>query len=669
VVAADLNRDGKPDLVVVDSYPSNTFRVLLGNGDGSFQPVSVYDSFGGTAAVVADVNGDRIPDLIIANSYPDSAGVLLGNGDGTFKDAVSYPPGGTYTSGVVVGDVNGDGKLDLAVSNFGGGGTVGVLLGNGDGTFQPEGSYWTGGSYFPEAYSPVIVDVNGDRKPDLVVANWASGSIGVLLGNGDGTFQPAVTYRSSGTPYSIAVADVDQDGSPDLLAANSSGVTVDVLLGNGDGTFRPTVTYDTGSFGLGSQSSHSLAVADLNRDGRVDLAVAVPSASGVSVLLNNTGASPATTTLTSNPNPVPTGQPVIYTAAVRGQSGQDVSGWVKFQDAPSTIVAVPLINNQAAYRTSYRKGGTHTITATYSGDLHNGRSTSEPFEEYISSIPTKTFVNTSGSPSLINQPVTFSATVTSNQGPIPDGELITFSDGTAILGSVPLAGGAASITTSSLAARSHTIKATYVGDATFKPSPGRVTQVVNEYPTTIILNSSLNPSIYGQNVTFAAKVTATGSATPTGNVAFRWDGHSIGVAPLNGSGVATFTRSTLNAGSYPMIAVYLGDSVNAKITSDVLNQLVKQSTSSATINSSQNPSTAGQAVIFTATITSPTVLPGGSVTFKAGATVLGSGQLSHGQAQITTASLPVGLTKVTAIYNGDSNIAAGVASLTQKVQP
>ena len=126
-------------------------------------------------------------------------GVLLGNGDGTFQAAVTYGTGGIYADSVAVADVNGDGKLDLVAENYGSN-NVGVLLGNGDGTFQTAVTYGSGGAY---PYSVAVADVNGDGKPDIVVANSGSSNVGVLLGNGDGTFQTAVAYGSGGSGASI----------------------------------------------------------------------------------------------------------------------------------------------------------------------------------------------------------------------------------------------------------------------------------------------------------------------------------------------------------------------------------------------------------------------------------------------------------------------------------
>jgi subtilase family serine protease len=192
--------------------------------------------------------------------------------------------------------------------------------------------------------------------------------------------------------------------------------------------------------------------------------------------------------------------------------------------------------------------------------------------------------------------------------------------------------------------------------------------LVNNWVGTTLV-SSLNPSIYGQAVTLTATVQFSGSTTPTGTVNFVWDEYSIGTVTLNRSGVATLTKSNLNADSYPLMAIYSGDANHASSTSVVLNQVVQETTSAATISASPNPSTEGQAVTFTASITSPTVTVTGPVTFTAGNTVLGTAQLSGGKAKFTTSALTTGSTTVTATYYGDSNIAGSSASVTQVVQP
>lgn len=183
--------------------------------------------------------------------------------------------------------------------------------------------------------------------------------------------------------------------------------------------------------------------------------------------------------------------------------------------------------------------------------------------------------------------------------------------------------------------------------------------------------SSLNPSIYGQRVSFLATVTSSGPLKSTGTVKFTWgSGYVIGSATLQSDGTATLTKSNLNADSYPLTAVYSGDANNQSSTSPVTNQVVTQTTSAARVTSSVNPSTQGQAVTFTAQVTSPTVVPKGPVTFAAGTTVLGTVQLNWaGKATLTTSSLPAGSTVVKVTFEGDSNIKGSSASVIQVVQP
>jgi len=311
VAVGDFNSDGKTDYAITNAG-DNTVSVLLGNGDGTFTPAPhspftvnrnpfptpcLFTKCGSVplAVAVGDFNGDGRRDLAIANipindlcsvssvfgAMCSSVAVLLGRGDGSFQDSNQFDPGGQLPTSVAIGDFNGDGKQDFAVTNLNSS-TVSILLGDG-----------TGRSFRQAAHSPVRVGVrpawvatgyfNSDPALDLAVANADDGTISILLGNSDGTFLAAAgSPIDVGTrPVSIAVADLNTDGKFDLAVADLTDSTVYVLMGNGDGSFGPP-----SRFGVGGHPS-SVAVADFNGDGNLDLAVANRLSNSVSLLRGN----------------------------------------------------------------------------------------------------------------------------------------------------------------------------------------------------------------------------------------------------------------------------------------------------------------------------------------------------------------------------------------------
>jgi hypothetical protein len=266
VVAADFNGDGNLDIAAVGLY-TNTVSVYLGNGYGKFEHHGDYPTGCGNcddSLVVGDFNGDGKLDLAVRG-----VSVLLGNGDGSFQKPLVYPAG---NNALAVGDFNGDGKLDLASSDSSG--AVYILLGNGDGTFQTPVPYAAGLS--PGAIA--VGDFNGDGKLDLAVALSNEKSVAILLGNADGTFQPTVKYAAAGESSDVYAADLNGDGildlvvpcnslRPDNFLQKKSVQKVSVLIGNGDGTFKPHVDYPAGT------DAYRGGVADVNGDGKLDVVV------------------------------------------------------------------------------------------------------------------------------------------------------------------------------------------------------------------------------------------------------------------------------------------------------------------------------------------------------------------------------------------------------------
>jgi hypothetical protein len=288
LATADLTGSGNSDLVVTGpdggAGTSHTVSILLGNGDGTFQRARNVDVGPSPYAVaIGDFNGDLIPDLAVTHAGAFSSdfntvSILLGNGDGTFRAAGDLQVGRDPRA-IAVGDLRGDGMLDLVTANTSSN-TVSVLLGNGDGTFQSAVDL----PVEPNPIAVSVVDLNGHLS--IVTANVGviggddGGSVSVLLGNGDGTFQSAVTLGlgnagSRAEPRSLAVADLTGSGILDLVTANDSddGGTVSIFMGNGDGTFKSAVTYPVVHTGGDIFVSNPLAVAVGNFDGQQDLIV------------------------------------------------------------------------------------------------------------------------------------------------------------------------------------------------------------------------------------------------------------------------------------------------------------------------------------------------------------------------------------------------------------
>ena len=463
VAVGDFNRDGIPDLAAAD-FGGNTVSILLGQGGGVFQAAVSYAVGPFPASVaVGDFNGDGFLDLVVANTNNYKAGgslsILLGNGDGTFQPAVNYAASPGEPFYVVVADLNHDGKTDLALADHGG--DLAVYLGNGDGTFQTAVNYVSG----LNPQSVAVGDFNGDGTLDLAIPGKLSNDVNVLIGKGDGTFQPAVSYPAGTSPAVVAGADFNSDGKLDLAVANNGSNNLSLLLGNGDGTFRSATTLATGRGPVG------LAVADLNGDSRADIVVCALNSGAVDVLLGNGDG---------------TFQPSVAYAA--GSKPRIVAvGDLNLDGAPDLAVA----DSAGGVEVLLNNGG--TVLATTS----------------------------SLNPSQFGQPVTFTTMVNASiPGAGTPAGTVTFEDGAAVLGTATVSGGQAAFTTSTLSVGTHTINALYSGDSNFNPHVAPpLSQVVQPLSTIVVSPSSLTFGLQLLNTTSPLKVArATNQGPGTVNI-------------------------------------------------------------------------------------------------------------------------------------------------------
>ena len=426
VAVADFNLDGIPDIAVLNGSANNV-TLLLGNGTGGFTtaPGSPFAAgVGPQSPVIADFNGDGFPDLAVANSTSSGLTILLGNGQGGFPTTIPVPlAAGTSPVSLAVGDFNGDGFADLAVADRVGSSLI-SLLGNGKGGFTAApGSPFTLGISYIGPVSIVVGDFNEDGIQDVAVVNQLSNNIAVLPGNGNGAFGQSTTgfLRTGAQPLSIVAGDFNLDGHLDLATADNAGNSVTVYLGNGLGDFsaapaspftasspwslavgdlngdgNPDLIAGTagagvmallgdgnGGFGAATASPSaaipiSIAIGDFNGDGLADLATANYGVNSVTVLLG--GVATTTLVLTTPAATVPVNQaiPLTATLSVQGVAFNPPGGVVTFIDGTTLLGASNQSSSPYTFTASGLQGGTHVLTAVYSGDSRSLASTSAP---------------------------------------------------------------------------------------------------------------------------------------------------------------------------------------------------------------------------------------------------------------------------------------------------
>jgi Ca2+-binding RTX toxin-like protein len=282
VISADINRDGKIDLVVANQ--TGGVSILYNNGAGGFSVPNLIGTgrTGASAVEVFDFNSDGVLDIVATDSDRDNpltssvgkVSVLLGNSNGGFSAPQILSSGPWLKSAAVGGDFNGDGKSDLVVTSFDGN-AISIFNGGSNGVFSAGTSFAVG----VQPLSVAVGNFNGDNKSDLAVVNLGSSNVSVILGGSTTTVNLAVGVN----PTSVAINDFDGDGHSDLVVTNFTSNNVSILFGNGVGNFGRSKTLNTGA-GIGS---YSVKTGDFNGDGKFDLAIAKFYSNEISILLGS----------------------------------------------------------------------------------------------------------------------------------------------------------------------------------------------------------------------------------------------------------------------------------------------------------------------------------------------------------------------------------------------
>jgi hypothetical protein len=611
-------------------YPSMSSLTASG-GPGNYTLTGEVAAFGRPAL-------SGITDLlnITANNSQIGATSLSGPGF-QFASPISNNTGAQPTS-VTVADFNGDGFPDLVTANVIDN-SISVLLGNGDGSFRPALRSQTGRS--PESVG--VGDFNGDGIPDLAVANTQDNTVSILLGNGDGTFQAQSTLVSGTAPLSIVVEDFNADGIADLAIADTDDADVSILLGNGDGTFQTRIAFVTGN------SPQHLVAADLNRDGVVDLAVVNTRDNTISILLGNGDG-------TFQGQLIPSTGSGPYSIAVGDFNGDglvDLAVCNRYGNTVSLLIGRGDGSFQTGSSIQTGRSPVSLAVGDFDGDGHLDLVVTNLFDFDISVL-------------MGNGDGTFHSNVTyaAEQFPqsiavgdfngdgIPD---VAASDNGAV--EIRLGQQVANFVIDRIAVPGHgavTVLANYSGDNLRGASQSPpVTLAATPVTASVVLTSAPNPARFGLPVTSSAIVTGVNGINPTGKVVFKDGAIIIGTASISRA-TATIITTTLAIGVHSIVASYLGDDNYAGSDSRPYTQTIdKGEAATMTIASSINPSVFGTNVVLTATLN-----PGatGTVTFSDGSSVLGVANItSSGTASISVNSLWAGSHNITATYSGDAS--------------
>jgi hypothetical protein len=373
------------------------------------------------------------------------------------------------------------------------------------------------------------------------------------------------------------------------------------------------------------------------------------------------------TALVASPSPGTFGQLVTMTATVTPSIQGTPTGTVQFMNGTVQISTAKLNGSGVASIASGLPGGSNSLTAIYSGDSTYLGSTSAKVTESVNPATTSTTLSSTANPASYGQAVTYTATVTSTAG-IPTGTINFLANGVNV-GTGSLTGGIATLGIPAQTLGTQSITATYLGNTNFAGSTSQVfPEVINVSATTTKVATTLAQSEFGQSVTIETVVVPAFSGKPTGTIEFLVNGKKLGTRTLDGA-TASFITEALPVGTNTITASYGGDTNYESSVSKGVTEVTLKAPSATKMASSENPSTAGQSVTFTATVKSETNgTPEGTVTFKDADVTLATGRLTDGTASYTTTTLAVGTHSITAVYAGSADFKTSTSkALTQTV--
>jgi hypothetical protein len=725
----DLNGDGYDDIVATvlnntgqTSANPGQIQVLICDGNGGFTPATgaPFDSNGRKpyAVVVGNFVGDASLDLAVCHfGIPQGTDSFQGNNVTIFqgKGNGTFTLGQTITNGIgfnplsiAAGDFDGDGDLDLVVTEAGIPANTGDPPINGSVTVltNTSGTFALTAEYDSLGHNPVnvrVADMTGDGKPDIVVANTgdtdllglpsgANDSVAVLINGGTGSFANAKSFTSDlFSAFAVAPADFDGDGKGDVAVANYGSLGdafMSAHIGDGAGNF--TAASGSPYMSSGIIGGQVVVAGDLNNDGTQDV-VLLGAATSYRVYLN-TSVPPVATTTTlgvAPASPSTFGDAVTMTATVAATSGTP-TGTVTFLNGSVVIGSAPLAavgGQQVATLTfadpTFLNAGSYNLTARYEGANGFNKSTSPATPYTVNKAATTTTMTVApANPVMVGAGVTFTVTVAGTGA--PTGPVVLYK-GASVLGQANLAANGGqqkavfNIPTVGWTAGDYTITAKYAANANWLGDDSDpYTLTLSNAPavsTTTTVSSVLpNPALATQTVTITA-VVAAASGTPTGSVRFFVDGTPIGdsnLSAVGGQQVATITTSALGLGGHVVTAGYLGQAGSFDpSTSGPANLTVNPIGTTISVSSSGNPSFVTQPVTFTALVGSQLGAATGTVTFWDGGVQIGSGNLTTvGGQQVATFTGPLGEGShtITAKFAAQGNFAAiDSAPITQTV--